>query len=106
MTGIVLIHSQQEDSLYKHILSCNNKEISDDGIHIISKVFLFRIILLCTIKSLNFFVTTSICIKKIAYNVNHKLNKEYQGEFDLAPFIVITDPKRANKLTRRNGILA
>ena len=38
--------------------------------------------------------------------MNHKLNKEYQGEFDLAPFIVITDPKRANKLTRRNGILA
>ena len=25
--GIVLIDSQQEDSLYKHILSCNNKDI-------------------------------------------------------------------------------
>ena len=72
--GIVLIHSQQEDSLYKHILSCNNKEISDDGIYIISKVFLFRIILLCTIKSLNSVsITTSTHIKKIVYNVNIKV---------------------------------
>ena len=72
--GIVLIHSQQEDSLYKHILSYNNKEISDDGIHIISKVSLFRIILLCTIKSLNSVsITTSTHIKKIVYNVNIKV---------------------------------
>ena len=27
-------------------------------------------------------------------HVYHKLNKEYPGEFDLAPFIVITDPER------------